>query len=114
MRSRDDVDTLEISPPLLGPNSAVPQPFSSLVELDVAAQTHRGRVRESNEDNYLIARGGRSLQVISSSVIEELPVYCEEIGYGMVVADGMGGAAGGEIASSTALATLLNLVLNTP
>ena len=113
MKFRDDIDTLEILP-VLEPAPALPEPFSSLVEIDVAAQTHTGKVRESNEDNYLVARGGRSLQIMSSSIIEGLPVCCEEIGYGIVVADGMGGAAGGEIASSTALVTLLNLVLNTP
>jgi serine/threonine protein phosphatase PrpC len=38
----------------------------------------------------------------------------EEEGYGMVVADGMGGAAGGEVASSLAIRTLLNLIFDTP
>lgn len=114
MKLRDEDDTLEIVPPESWPDSNLAEPFSTLVEIDVAAQTHRGKVRESNEDNYLVARGGRSLQIMSSSIIERLPVCCEEIGYGIVVADGMGGAAGGEIASSTALVTLLNLVLNTP
>jgi protein phosphatase len=37
-----------------------------------------------------------------------------EIGYSMVVADGMGGAAGGEIASRCAIQDLVHLVLNTP
>jgi PPM family protein phosphatase len=114
MKLRDEVDTLEIAPPVSALDSNLPQTFSSLVEVDVAGRTHIGRVRESNEDNYLIARGGRSLQIMSSSILEGLPLYSEEIGYGMVVADGMGGAAGGEIASSTALIARLNLVLSTP
>src|SRR5262249_60585814 len=38
----------------------------------------------------------------------------DEIGYAMIVADGMGGAAAGEIASSTAMVSLVNLILNTP
>jgi PPM family protein phosphatase len=114
MKQRDEEDTLRVSSQLEMLNSTLPEPYSSHVEVDVTGQTHRGRVRESNEDNYLVARGGRSLQVLSSSLLEPLPISCEEIGYGMVVADGMGGAAGGEIASSTALVTLLDLVLTTP
>ena len=36
-----------------------------------------------------------------------------ETGYGMVVADGMGGMAGGEVASRLAVTLLLDLVLDT-
>src|SRR5262249_5266781 len=43
-----------------------------------------------------------------------VPVRSEETVYGMAVADGMGGAEGGEVASRLALCTLMNLVLETP
>ena len=37
-----------------------------------------------------------------------------EDGHGLVVADGLGGAAAGEVASDLAIRTLLNLVFQTP
>ena len=38
----------------------------------------------------------------------------EESGYGMVVADGVGGTSAGEIASRQAIYTFLSLALHTP
>src|SRR5215470_4393110 len=113
MKPVSEEDTMDLVAPIT-PNASPPAPFSSLVELDVSAQTHTGKVRESNEDNFLVARGGRTLQVLLSSIRNEMPGRSDETGYAMVVADGMGGVKGGEIASSTALVSLLNLVLNTP
>jgi protein phosphatase len=43
-----------------------------------------------------------------------VPKRFDETAYGMLVADGMGGMAAGEIASSTALLRLLELVAQTP
>jgi PPM family protein phosphatase len=43
-----------------------------------------------------------------------VPDRSEDTVYGMLVADGMGGHAAGELASRTAVATLVNLVLRTP
>ena len=109
-----DEDTLEITPATPTQSTAAPGPRSSEVKLDVAAQTHTGKVRESNEDNYLVARGSRSLEMLLSSIPAQVPPRSDEIGYAMIVADGMGGAAAGEVASSTAMVSLVNLVLNTP
>jgi protein phosphatase len=44
----------------------------------------------------------------------ELPGSFEETGYGMVVADGMGGQAGGEVASRSAIQILLKLTKKAP
>jgi protein phosphatase len=48
----------------------------------------------------------------SSLQAGELPERSDEIGYGMAVADGMGGAAAGEVASSMAIRVLVSLILN--
>lgn len=64
--------------------------------LVAAGASHRGRVRRVNEDSYLFR-------------IDE----AEEAG-DFVVCDGMGGAAGGEIASRIAAETMLASVSNTP
>jgi PPM family protein phosphatase len=110
----NELNTLEIVAASSDVNPSWPEAFSSLVRLDVAGQTHVGKVRESNEDNFLIARAGRSLQTLMTSLQNKPPQQFDEVGYAMVVADGVGGASAGEIASSSALATLVNLVLQTP
>ena len=60
-------------------------------------------------------RFGRALQTLLTNLPEGLvPSQFEEMGYGMVVADGMGGRAAGEIASQMAISTLVALALDTP
>jgi protein phosphatase len=44
----------------------------------------------------------------------QLPSRLEEVGYGLLVADGIGGAVAGEVASRMAVSTLVHLVVNTP
>lgn len=112
LQKRDgDDDTIEMVPGELG--SA--KPASSLIKVDLAAMTHRGHVRAINEDHYLAVRFSRSLETIFTNVAEGLiePSF-SETGYGFLVADGMGGAAAGEVASRIALCKLVELVVNTP
>lgn len=88
---------------------------SAHVKVDLAAQSHQGHVRDSNEDHYLAVRMTRSLEAILTNLREGvIPKQFDETAYGMLVADGMGGMAAGEIASSTALLRLLELVAQTP
>src|SRR6187549_132640 len=80
---------------------------SVLVYVDVAALTHRGKVRQNNEDQFLVGRTERDLEVLLTSLDQEhIPRHSRETGYGMIVADGMGGEAGGEVASRLAIKTL--------
>ena len=91
------------------------RPSSSLVRVDVAAQSDKGKKRDSNQDHFLVARAGRHLDTLLSNLPEgELPARFEETGYIAIVADGMGGAAGGEVASRLAITTLINIVLHVP
>lgn len=90
-------------------------PFSSLIQIDVSALSHTGHHRTNNEDHFLVARIGRSLQTIVTSLsVEDVPEHSEEINYVMVVADGMGGHAAGEVASRMAISTLFKLALDVP
>ncbi|HSE30866.1 MAG TPA: protein phosphatase 2C domain-containing protein [Pyrinomonadaceae bacterium] len=83
--------------------------------VEVAAATHRGLVRKNNEDHYLIVEFRRSLKTVDTNLDEALLERSYELGgYGMIVADGMGGMAGGEVASSMALTRLVELVVDTP
>src|SRR6516165_8140497 len=92
-----------------------PGATSSAVQVDLAARSHAGRVRPNNEDHFLVVRLHRALQTMLTNLPEGLlPFRAEEVGYGLVVADGMGGMAAGEVASRSAIRTLINLALATP
>jgi serine/threonine protein phosphatase PrpC len=90
-------------------------PMSPTTQVDIAARTDRGKVRENNEDAYLVFRSGRFLERIESSIPEsELTTRRDVGGYVMAVADGMGGASAGEVASREALKQALRLILRSP
>jgi serine/threonine protein phosphatase PrpC len=89
--------------------------LSSLVEIDVDARSHPGYHRANNEDHFFVTRLGRTLQTMMTSLPgEDVPARTEEVNYVMVVADGMGGHAAGEIASRMAISTLVSLALDVP
>ena len=82
--------------------------------VDLGALSHQGHVRENNEDSYLVMRFGRSLDNLMTNLDEDLLEQSYTVtGFGMLVADGMGGIAGGEIASRLALSKLVELVVET-
>ena len=90
-------------------------PFSSLVRIDVDAQSHAGHRRANNEDHFLVTRLGRTLQTLITSLpAGDVPERTEEVNYVMVVADGMGGHAAGEVASRMAISALVSLALDVP
>lgn len=84
------------------------------MNVDIGALSHQGRVRQNNEDSYLVMKFGRSLENLMTNLEDELLEQSYTVnGYGMLVADGMGGMAGGEIASRLALSKLVQLVVDT-
>ena len=86
----------------------------TLLDVDLGALSHQGHVRENNEDSYLVMKFGRSLDNVLTNLDDGLlqPSYSMN-GYGMLVADGMGGLAAGEVASRLALSKLVELVVET-
>ena len=92
-----------------------PPPFSSLVTVDVHGASHRGNVRENNEDHFLVLRGGRFLEPLQGNVRADILFNrFDEVFYGIVVADGLGGALGGEVASRRAIESLISIALHRP
>jgi serine/threonine protein phosphatase PrpC len=87
--------------------------LESMAKVDFGALSHPGKVRKNNEDHYLVCRLGRSIEPSMTNIPEGLlPGRLAEYGYGMLVADGMGGAAAGEVASRMAISLLVKLVID--
>jgi protein phosphatase len=115
MAEPNEPDTVEEFVPLPPGASAPPQSASAGVAIEFGAATHTGLVRPNNEDHYLVVRFGRAMELLRSNLpLGQVPLEFADLGYGMAVADGMGGAAAGELASSLAIVSGLNLALNHP
>lgn len=112
MKDLHELDTVDM--PLVGPDTAL-RPRSARVEVDLAGQSHQGKVRPNNEDHFLAVRFGRAMEALVTNLPDgAVPPLAREVGYAMVVADGVGGSVGGEVASRLAIQTLINLVLDVP
>jgi serine/threonine protein phosphatase PrpC len=72
-----------------------------------------GRVRSSNEDQFLVAELTKALRVLQTSLPQPKVHFSSDHGYLFLVADGMGGHAGGEQASALAVDTIEGFMLNT-
>lgn len=84
------------------------------LDVDFGGISHQGLVRESNQDSFLVIKFGRSLENLMTNLDEDLfeQNYVMS-GYGMLVADGMGGMAAGDVASRLALTKLIELIIDT-
>jgi len=94
-------------------NDSSNESWTSL-NVDVGALSHQGHVRENNEDSYLVMRFGRTLENLLTNLREDCVEQSYLMnGYAMLVADGMGGMAAGEVASRLALSKLIELIVDT-
>lgn len=99
----------------LGSTKSPKAPLSSLTHVEIGALSHTGAVRANNEDAYLVARFDRQMRPLLTNLpAGYIPDRYADAGYGFLVADGMGGHAGGEVASRTAISALVDLALRTP
>jgi protein phosphatase len=74
--------------------------------------TDRGQVRPSNEDHFLIAELARTLWVHQTSLPQQDIQHGRNRGHILLVADGMGGHAAGEVASALSVASIEAFVLH--
>jgi PPM family protein phosphatase len=75
--------------------------------------TDAGKVRSSNEDQFLIAELNKRMQVWQTSLPEPKLQVGEDRAHLFLVADGMGGHQAGERASAIAVAAIEQFTLNT-
>jgi protein phosphatase len=83
--------------------------------LDVFGMSDVGKRRPRNEDHFLVATLGRSLhlQFTNMGDARALDQFNAIAGHLLVVADGVGGAGGGDLASGTAVAALADYLAPT-
>ena len=85
--------------------------------VETHAASHIGRVRKGNEDNYLLlnlstAKAWTSSQEDGEFVVESQRFEIDGNGVVMAVSDGMGGALAGEVASTMAVETVSEKMLD--
>ena len=80
--------------------------------LESFGASDQGRVRTSNEDQFVTATLMRALWIEQSSVQQAQMHYGDDRGHVLIVADGMGGAQGGETASAVAVGAIEQFLLN--
>src|SRR4051812_28239874 len=85
--------------------------------VEIHATSHVGRVRKGNEDNYLVLNISRekawtSEQDDGEFVVESQKFEVDDSGVVVAVSDGMGGALAGEVASTLAVETVSEKMLD--
>ena len=96
-------------------DSSQPKPPSTRLRVEVGAVTDAGKVRPRNEDHFLVSRISRHQAVLHTNIpADHFPEDFGDDAYTMIIADGMGGMAAGEVASRTAITTGLKLIQKSP
>jgi serine/threonine protein phosphatase PrpC len=89
------------------------KPLSSVVRVEIGSKSDAGRIRQTNEDHYLVLHLARQQETLATSLPQaELPRQFDEHGYVMLVADGLGDSGAGAVASRVALGTLAHLAIH--
>ncbi len=105
MNAKDE-DTVEDILAIQSEQQIVAESFEEQ-ELEIAAMTHRGKKRSTNEDQFCVVRRSRSGEVLASSLPADQLSSGEDRSWLLTVADGLGGQVSGEVASATAIRTIL-------
>src|SRR5436309_14255739 len=105
--------TAALQDPQLTPSDPLRPPPRRSLAVRAFGATAAGKVRPSNEDQFLIAQMTKSLRVQRSSLPQPHTRWGDETAHLFVVADGMGGHQAGERASALAVRSLEEFVLHT-
>ena len=81
-------------------------------QIDAWGMTHAGKVRDANEDHFFVGAIARGVTVDATSIDEKgrSVLHAERLASLAMVADGVGGRAGGEEAARLAVQTLISKV----
>jgi PPM family protein phosphatase len=93
-------------------DTAIPTP-GRLLSVKAFGITDRGKVRPTNEDQFLIAELTKAMRVWQTSLPEPKVQVADERAHLFLVADGMGGHRAGERASALAVVAIEQFTLNT-
>jgi serine/threonine protein phosphatase PrpC len=93
------------------PTPQIPVPVA---HVDAAGQSHVGRERSRNEDTLLVATLRRNMFVHGTNLPGNVAGWCTGANQGtlLLVADGMGGQAAGDLASQLAVQSVADHALN--
>jgi serine/threonine protein phosphatase PrpC len=91
----------------------LPRPAPIALAVKAFGITDTGKVRTSNEDQFLIAELSKRMRVWQTSLPEPKLQVGDDRAHLFLVADGMGGHQAGERASSIAVAAIEQFTLNT-
>ena len=80
--------------------------ISTLPSVQTFGMTDRGRVRAANQDHFLIAEMARTMWIRQTSLTQPDTRHGSHHAHIFLVADGMGGHKGGEVASALAVEAL--------
>jgi len=94
-------------------NDSVPPISPQPLKVTAFGITDKGKVRASNEDQFLIAELTKGMRVWQTSLPEPKVQVGGERAHVFLVADGMGGHKAGERASALAVAAIEQFTLNT-
>ena len=73
----------------------------------------RGRVRPSNEDRFVVVELARAMYVHQTNRPQSTPRFSSHRGHAFLVADGVAGSQGGEVASAVTVEAVEEFLLNT-
>jgi serine/threonine protein phosphatase PrpC len=91
------------------------KPPTTALRVRFGAVSHTGKVRPKNEDHYLVSQFSRKQKILTTNVPDDqIPEHIGDDAYSMIVADGMGGMAAGDVASRLAITTGLKLFQKSP
>jgi serine/threonine protein phosphatase PrpC len=84
---------------------------TALLAVRAFGLTDPGRVRASNEDQFLVADLAKTLHVLNTSLSQPATQQARSRGHVLLVADGMGGHNAGEVASALTVETVEGYVV---